>query len=159
MGHSARVMDKGGAQDGCMDTELTYAECLDLLRSARVGRMAFCTPSGPHIVPVNFVVVDDSIVVRTTPYSALGTYGWTSRLAFEVDETDAATRQGWSVVATGRGEMVRDRDEIEFLHAFHDPQPWASGARILYLRLPWTGLSGRRVGAATSTARTRGSAI
>lgn len=136
-----------------MDTELTYGECLDLLRSRQVGRVAFCTPIGPTIVPVNFVVVDDAIVVRTTPYSALGSHGRSSRLAFEVDAVDHAERAGWSVVATGHGEMVEDREQIEFLRTFHDPQPWASGARILYLRLVWADLSGRRIGGRASNNR------
>lgn len=136
-----------------MDTELTYGECLDLLRSRRVGRVAFCTPTGPTIVPVNYVVVDDAIVVRTTPYSALGTHGRKSRLAFEVDGVDHAERAGWSVVATGHGEMVEDPERIEFLRAFHDPQPWASGARILYLRLVWADLSGRCVGGRSALTR------
>ncbi len=39
------------------------AEALDLLTSARVGRLATVTPSGaPHIVPVTFAVVSDGIV-------------------------------------------------------------------------------------------------
>jgi hypothetical protein len=27
-----------------------------------------------------------------------------------------------------------------------DPQPWAAGQRPLYVRLAWTGLTGRRLG-------------
>jgi nitroimidazol reductase NimA-like FMN-containing flavoprotein (pyridoxamine 5'-phosphate oxidase superfamily) len=128
-----------------MDTELGYRECLDLLAGSSVGRVAFCTPQGPSIVPVNYAVVDDSIVLRTTPYSALGTHGWNSRLAFEVDRLDAEQHVGWSVVARGRGEMVEDRTELGLIRGFHDPKPWAGGSRVLYLRLRWDELTGRRV--------------
>ena len=60
----------------------------------RSGRVALCTDSGPQIVPVNYSVVEDSIVFRTTPYSVLGTYAWKTRLAFEVDHIDYEQRQG-----------------------------------------------------------------
>ena len=29
---------------------------------------------------------------------------------------------------------------------FWDPRPWAGGSRLLYLRLPWRELTGRRLG-------------
>jgi hypothetical protein len=32
------------------------------------------------------------------------------------------------------------------------PEPWAEGTRTLTLRIPWTDLSGRRVGARPGTA-------
>ena len=51
--------------------ELDQEECNRLLRSGVVGRIAIVTPTGPYIVPVNYSVVDDMVVVRTTPYSVL----------------------------------------------------------------------------------------
>ncbi|MES2712231.1 MAG: PQQ-dependent sugar dehydrogenase, partial [Pseudomonadota bacterium] len=47
--------------------------------------VAFSTPAGPHMVPVNYTVVDDAIVVRTSPYSLLGTHGRNTVVAFGVD--------------------------------------------------------------------------
>ncbi|MGH3363728.1 MAG: pyridoxamine 5'-phosphate oxidase family protein, partial [Nocardioidaceae bacterium] len=52
--------------------ELSVDECVELLSANVVGRAAICTPSGPHVVPVNYAVDGDSIVFRTTPYSVLG---------------------------------------------------------------------------------------
>jgi nitroimidazol reductase NimA-like FMN-containing flavoprotein (pyridoxamine 5'-phosphate oxidase superfamily) len=63
-----------------MDTELRYRECIDLLAHARVGRCAFSTPEGPVIVPVNHIVFDDAVIIRTSPYSQLGTLGRSYRL-------------------------------------------------------------------------------
>ena len=91
--------------------ELTVEECLDLLRTNIVGRVALSTPVGPRIVPVNYSIYgDDAIVFRTTPYSELGTYGWNAELAFEIDHIDYDLHQGWSVIAFGRGELVEDPD-------------------------------------------------
>lgn len=128
--------------------DLTHEECERLLRSGVGGRIALSSPDGPHIVPVNYSVVDDAIVVRTSPYSTLGTYGRDSMLAFEVDQFDHERQRGWSVVARGRGEVVTNADDLDHIRATWEPRPWAAGARSLYLRLRWTELSGRRIGAA-----------
>ena len=50
--------------------------------------MALSTPAGPHVVPVTYSVVDDAIIIRTTPYSVLGTYAPGSLAALEVDWFD-----------------------------------------------------------------------
>ena len=50
--------------------------------------MALCTDTGPLVWPVNYSMVEDDIVFRTSPYSLLGTMAWNSRLAFEVDRID-----------------------------------------------------------------------
>jgi len=47
--------------------ELTVGQCEALLRSCTVGRVALSTPTGPHVIPVNYTVVDDAVIVRTTP--------------------------------------------------------------------------------------------
>lgn len=141
------MLDVVPTQTHDMDTELSYRKCVELLRGTTVGRCAFCTPEGPVIVPVNHRVIDDSIVIRTTPLSQLGTRGWSSLLAYEVDGVDVEARSGWSVVANGPGSLLDDPDELAFVRTFHDPEPWASGPRFLYVRLRWRTLSGRRVGA------------
>lgn len=128
--------------------DLTREECERLLRAGIAGRLAICTPTGPHIVPVNYSVVDDAIIVRTSPYSVLGTYGRDSMLAFEVDQFDHERQRGWSVVARGRADAVVRPAELEHIRETWEPRPWAAGARSLYLRLRWTELSGRRIGAA-----------
>ena len=128
--------------------ELSAAECLDRLRAGSIGRIAFVTPGGVRIVPVNYSVVDKRIVVRTSPYSELGSYASDSPAAFELDRIDDEIRSGWSVVATGRLRRVTDGDEIERIRADADPEPWAAGSRALYMCLDWRDLSGRRLAGA-----------
>ena len=128
-----------------MTGELDLRTCRELLAQGQVGRVAVCTPSGPQILPVNYVVDGTSVVFRTAPYGVLGRHAWHGRIAFEVDEFDVATRSGWSVVAAGQGELVEDADELAALRAFSDLQPWAPGSRLLYVRLRWASLTGRRV--------------
>lgn len=126
--------------------ELTYEECLQGLAAGVIGRVALATARGPRIVPINYVLYDDSIVIRTAPYSELGTYGPDALLAFEVDDFDVELEEGWSVVAHGRAQRVDDLAEIERIQQALDLQPWAGGVRSLFLRLEWSELTGRRLG-------------
>ena len=115
-----------------------------LLRRGTFGRVGMGTPHGPEVIPVNYAVVDETIVVRTSPGGVLARYADGAPLVFEVDLVDHEYWNGWSVVARGVGEVVKDpqgagRPRI---------RPWADGDRTCELRLTWTELSGRQVGAA-----------
>lgn len=125
--------------------ELSRSECETLLRRGVVGRAAMATPTGPHIMPLNYAVCGSSVVVCTTPYSMLGTYGRDSMLAFEVDHFEHPRQRGWSVVVRGRAEAVEDQEELRTLVTTL-PRPWAAGRRSLYLRIPLTEVTGRRLG-------------
>lgn len=127
--------------------ELSYSECEALLRAGVTGRVALSTPGGPQILPVNYSVVDGAIIVRTSPYSLLGTYGRDTTLAFEIDYFDHPNQRGWSVVARGRADIVQDPTELARIRSVWEPQPWASGVRSLFVRLRWNELSGRQLGA------------
>jgi nitroimidazol reductase NimA-like FMN-containing flavoprotein (pyridoxamine 5'-phosphate oxidase superfamily) len=126
--------------------DLSTTECEHLLRAGVVGRIALSTPTGPQIVPINYSVVDDAIIVRTAPYSLLGTHGRDTTLAFEIDGFDHPHHRGWSVIARGRAETVDDAAELERIRRAWPPRPWAAGPRPLFLRLRWTELTGRRLG-------------
>jgi nitroimidazol reductase NimA-like FMN-containing flavoprotein (pyridoxamine 5'-phosphate oxidase superfamily) len=125
---------------------LEHDECLRLLKSGIIGRVAVTTPEGPHIVPVNYSMVNDLLVFRTTPYSVLGTYGRGAQMAFEIDNIDFEYHTGWSVVARGRGEVITDSRQLDEITSSWPPRPWASGSRNQYIGLRWTELTGRRLG-------------
>ena len=126
--------------------DLSDAECEQLLRAGLVGRVAACTPDGPHILPVNYAVSGDAIVLRTTPYSLLGSHAKGTVLALEVDQFDYEYQRGWSVVARGRAEAIVDADQLDAVRRSWQPATWATGRRSLFLRLRWTELTGRRLG-------------
>lgn len=127
--------------------ELRYSECEALLRAGVAGRVAFVADDGrPVIVPVNYAIVADSIVIRTSPYGLLGTHGRNTAMAFEVDQFDYANHRGWSVLARGTSKVLKHEADIEEVRRVWEPQPWASGTRTMWLRLHWDELTGRRVG-------------
>jgi nitroimidazol reductase NimA-like FMN-containing flavoprotein (pyridoxamine 5'-phosphate oxidase superfamily) len=101
-------------------------------------------PSGPRIVPLNYALIDGTIVLRTSPYSELAQHGIGKAAAFEIDEVDHTRQTGWSVVVAGTLEEVEPAD-LESLRTAWGPQPWAGGQRNLYLRLRWREISGRRL--------------
>ena len=127
-------------------TELSYAKCRELLGGGVFGRVAVCTPDGPRILPVNYSVVSEAVVFRTSATGVVATHDWASSIAFEVDHVDYADHKGWSVVATGRGQRVEEEAELALIRRTWDPRPWAGGARPLYVRVAWDDLTGRRLG-------------
>lgn len=147
-GPLAHSLERPNLHAGAMSEPavLTYDKCRELLATKVLGRAAVCTPTGPRVFPVNYAVVDEAIVFRTTAYSVLGTYAWNTQLAFEVDDIDETQRAGWSVVALGRGAMVEDPKELAEIRSAADPTPWAGGMRYLYVRMRWSELTGRQVG-------------
>jgi nitroimidazol reductase NimA-like FMN-containing flavoprotein (pyridoxamine 5'-phosphate oxidase superfamily) len=126
--------------------ELPYAKCRELLAGGVFGRVALCTPSGPRIFPVNYSVVSEAVVFRTSAYGMVANHDWSSPMAFEVDHVDYADHKGWSVVAIGQAERVEDPEELDHIKRTWDPRPWAGGTRPLYVRLAWDELTGRRLG-------------
>ena len=126
--------------------ELSRPQCEALLRSGVVGRVAVNSPDGPHIIPVNYSVVDDAIVIRTSPYGLLGTHGQDALIAFEVDQFDYENQRGWSVLARGRSEAVQSGPELDHIQDVWEPRPWAGGRRPVFLRLAWHELTGRQLG-------------
>ncbi|MEV5875369.1 pyridoxamine 5'-phosphate oxidase family protein [Streptomyces sp. NPDC052101] len=124
--------------------ELGPAECRALLGSHGVGRLAAPTGTGPVIVPVNYSIVDGSIVFRTgngaTPSFASG-----HQVAFEVDRIDDAFSQGWSVLVRGSALIVTDeRDTRRFTELAYST-PWAGGSRDVWVRIEPHTVTGRRI--------------
>jgi len=126
--------------------ELSYSRCEAVLRAGVVGRIAVWADDGPHIMPMNYSVVDQAIVMRTAPESVLGRQARGAAAAFEVDYFDYAYHRGCSVVARGKTEVVEDPAAVAHIHSVWEPRPWATGDRPLLVRIRWTALSGRQLG-------------
>lgn len=122
--------------------ELDLAECLELVGTKSVGRIAFCSAEGPVVLPVNYLVHGDAVVFRTSPHNSLARQVNGTRAAFEVDEVDEFTQSGWSVLIRGTAELV---DDVTSLPEEARPVPWAEGTRSLYVRIPTQTVTGRRL--------------
>jgi len=117
-----------------------------LLRSGAAGRIALCTPEGPYVVPVNYAVVDESVVIRTTEDSYLAKHAPGAVIAFEVDQFDYENHRGWSVVARGTAHRIEILRELEHVLAMWEPRTWADGPRTVFIKIPWSDITGKRLG-------------
>jgi hypothetical protein len=124
--------------------DLEPHECEHLLRRGTFGRVGLWTPSGPMILPVNYAVTDDAVVIRTSADGTLARYGHERQLVFEVDLVEEERWRGWSVLAHGRGLLDLDPGPRPMGER---ARPWAGGDRTAELSLVWTELTGRQVGA------------
>lgn len=122
--------------------ELRREQCLELLGSKNVGRVAYCDPEGPQVLPVNYVLHDDTLLFRTSPHSALGMRPHLEFAAFQVDEVDDYTESGWSVLVRGGVQPV-EPDQLP--PRAERPRSWAAGYRPLHLRLTPRIITGRRL--------------
>jgi nitroimidazol reductase NimA-like FMN-containing flavoprotein (pyridoxamine 5'-phosphate oxidase superfamily) len=123
---------------------LTREECRTLLGTTGVGRIGFVGDAGPVILPVNYLVDHDTIVVRTSPYALFAEHA-TGQVAFEVDELDAWLSRGWSVLVTGQAAPIDDPEEAIALRRAGVLQPWADGHRNLFVRITPREITGRRI--------------
>jgi uncharacterized protein len=125
---------------------LSEGESLELLAAASVGRIVYSDRALPFVVPVSFVLDGMDIVIRTSKRSGLVANVPGHVVAFEVDWIDSVEQAGWSVVVTGRAQLVGDEVDIARL-ARLGVASWAPTGSDVYLRLRVDVISGRRVGA------------
>lgn len=124
---------------------LTQAECRRLIAPGGIGRIALVTTSGTVILPVNFAVVANTIVIRTEEGSTIAGHA-SEPVTFEVDRIDEALARGWSVLVHGQAHPVLQPGEQRNLLAdAASLQPWPEGEHDLYVRIVPDRITGRRL--------------
>ncbi len=125
-------------------TVLTENDCLALLQSREIGRIAFDLAGRVEIFPVNYGLQGEIIVFRTAPGTKL-TSASARAIAFEVDSFDPASGIGWSVVAKGHAEEITTNSGRAAEHLRRVPvDPAAPGDRWHWMAIKPTEISGRR---------------
>jgi nitroimidazol reductase NimA-like FMN-containing flavoprotein (pyridoxamine 5'-phosphate oxidase superfamily) len=121
-------------------------ECVALLGTQQVGRLALIDSGRPHIVPLNYALDGESVVFRSFPGTKIDRLT-AGPVAFEVDEVDPRTRSGWSVVVHGRAEEVTAYDHADLREriAHLDLRPWAPGDKPHLVRIIPKSITGRRI--------------
>lgn len=125
---------------------LSEDECASLLRSSRLGRLAFTVEGRVTIFPVNFLYDDASVVVRTAPGFKLEEAPMRA-VAFEIDDASPTGTWGWSVVVEGPCfDVSSSIDEISERLRKLPLEPWAPGMREHWLRIVPQSITGRAFG-------------
>jgi nitroimidazol reductase NimA-like FMN-containing flavoprotein (pyridoxamine 5'-phosphate oxidase superfamily) len=123
---------------------LSPAECFELLEPGGIGRVGFASADGITMLPVNFAVTGKTIIFRTAPDTLLARYA-DAQVSFEADHLDEGLREGWSVLVHGRAHRVTDERAVQRLEDGLHLEPWAPGARDVYVRIASTQITGRRI--------------
>jgi hypothetical protein len=97
-----------------------------------IGRLGVSTDQAPVIIPVNYRLVDDALLLRVGPgattQSAAGTL-----VAFEVDHVDRRAGSAWSVLVRGLASLVTSPTDRQLASGAHPfvPEP---GNMMLVIR-------------------------
>ncbi|HEY3238003.1 MAG TPA: pyridoxamine 5'-phosphate oxidase family protein [Acidimicrobiia bacterium] len=129
-------------------------ECLRLLATEEVGRLAVVLAGQPLVFPLNYALDSDAVVFRT----ALGTKLEAitrSPVAFEVDRWAPSSGTGWSVVVEGIAQEVTSADApgLRERLAALPVRPLAAGDRLHFVRIVPFSITGSRLRPATGTSR------
>lgn len=115
--------------------------CWRLVATQEVGRLAVVVDRHPDIFPVNFTVVDKSVVFRTAEGTKLLSVVIGPNVAFEVDGYDHDTEEAWSVIVKGSAIEVPMFDAVDdSIPVF----PWSSTVKGRFVRIVPENISGRR---------------
>jgi nitroimidazol reductase NimA-like FMN-containing flavoprotein (pyridoxamine 5'-phosphate oxidase superfamily) len=121
-------------------------ECRRLLATRELGRIGLADGPFPVILPVNYVLDGEAVVIRTdsTKITAAADH---TRVAFEVDDIDPRTRSGWSVLVQALAEEVTGSRREELVERLRtaDGTPWAPGEHGHWIRLIPKVVTGRRI--------------
>lgn len=123
---------------------LSRDECLRLLATHGLGRLAVVVGGRPLVFPVNYALDGTSIVFRTDDGTKLHGAVPDHEVAFEIDDMDPLYHTGWSVLAVGIGREVADEAEIERLGHVHLGL-WTPGPKSHWVRIHPHAITGRRI--------------
>lgn len=123
---------------------LSREDCLVLLGTAGLGRIAVTSGALPTILPVNFNFDGEQILIRTGRGTKLDAATRNAVVAFEVDQIEPGRDAVWSVVVTGVARELADPEEVA---AAHHPSlvRWAPAANDRIVAISTDVVSGRRV--------------
>ena len=129
---------------------LSVDECFELLSLAHVGRIALSIGALPVILPVNFHLLDDDIIVRSGPGTKMDAALSHTVVAFEVDAFSPMDHTGWSVLVQGLAHEICDPGELRRASAL-PLRAWASDRVNRFIRIRPQQVSGRRLVQGAST--------
>lgn len=118
-------------------------ECLMLISEVSVGRIVFTYRALPAVLPVDFALLDDSVIIRTAGGSQLSAAARNAVVAFQADQIARDWDAGWSVTVVGHASEATDPDELAKLTAL--PLRRAPGRSDRYIRIAAELVSGRRI--------------
>jgi nitroimidazol reductase NimA-like FMN-containing flavoprotein (pyridoxamine 5'-phosphate oxidase superfamily) len=121
---------------------LDRERCLSLLRSVPVGRLGLSIDALPVVLPVNYVLDGERIVVGTGAGGKFDAAVAGAIVAFEADCWDPMTHAGWSVLVRGQAGVVTDPDDLERISGL-PLRPWGDASDLRFVSVGTELVSGR----------------
>jgi nitroimidazol reductase NimA-like FMN-containing flavoprotein (pyridoxamine 5'-phosphate oxidase superfamily) len=82
-------------------------ECLELLASQSVGRLAVVHQGQPLVLPATYFLDGRTVACRTV-LDVMRDAATLGRVTFEVDSVHPELHEGWTVAVSGVGEHITD---------------------------------------------------
>jgi uncharacterized protein len=123
---------------------LDEAECLALIATMSLGRIAYTEDALPAVQPVAFALGDGEVFVATQRGSNVAVASRGAVVAFEVDDFDTGAGTGWNVTVVGASRVISDAEEVGRLDRF-GVQPWAPADGHCYIGIQTRLVRGRRI--------------
>jgi hypothetical protein len=145
--------DEGNGQPAISEPiveALDETQCLSLIAGGGVGRIGYSSRFGPAVLPVNYELYEGTIVFRTGLHSSMvqdlrtGIADAEYNVAFEIDQMQPVTQEGWSVLVQGAAHFVESDEELAPIGRL-GVQAWAGGPKEQFLRIVPTHITGRRI--------------
>jgi hypothetical protein len=131
--------------DPAESANVPWHECLRLLATAGTGRVVYSDQALPAVRPVDFVVDNETVIIRTAPGSRLAKAIQRAVVAFEADEYDPADGTGWSVMIVGASSDVSEPCDVERLSPLVGRR-WAPDGQDHFVRIGISAVAGCRIG-------------
>lgn len=132
-----------GSQSESRLVPLEHAECLRLLESNHIGRVAVVAGGQPLIFPVNYAMAGHHVVFRSDPGTKLHA-AVDQQVAFEIDGIDGMYHRGWSVLVVGVAREEQDATHLREL-ARLPFTTWVGGPKSHWLRILGGAITGREI--------------
>ena len=128
---------------------LDERECLQLIGAGRLGRLTYTGRFGPTVLPVQYKLHEGSIVFYTFQDTfteedlRTGIAHAEYQVAFEIDQFDPETLEGWIVLVVGPAHHVdTEAERASIISAGADPWPEAESEHLV--RVQPIRIGGRR---------------
>ena len=124
---------------------LSEEECWELLEDHELGRIGYRLVDEVHVVPVNYAVVDRTLLIRTDAGNKLLAAALESDVALEIDSVESladARRVAWSVLVRGHARVLgedeaRRYDDLPLV-------PWVATPKWEVVAIVPDAVTGRR---------------
>jgi hypothetical protein len=123
---------------------LSRTESLALLALTTVARVGVTVDALPVVLPVNFAIDGNQIVLRSAPGTKLTAALTNAVIAFEADSVNPMDHSGWSVLVQGMSRVLTDPDEIDAARRL-PLRPWANEDADQFIVIDVNRVSGRRL--------------